>query len=947
MVVDDLAFTFDKIAGVKKALFVLLIQSICFAAFPQAYWQQKTDYTIDVTLNTIDKTLDGFEKIVYQNNSPDTLRFVWFHLWPNAYKNDRTAFSDQLLTNDNTAFYFSKAAQRGYINRLDFKVNAQPAKTEDHPQYIDVIKLILPQPLPPGKSATITTPFHVKLPFNFSRGGYDGQSFQVTQWYPKPAVYDAGGWHPMPYLDQGEFYSDFGTFDVTITAPANYVIAATGGLQTTAELEKLKRPNSLKNFVNETKTAKKTINKSISKSIKPQPGVKETALPKTLQYHGENIHDFAFFANKDFIVSHDTCRLTSGKVIDVFSYYTAAEASTWKASVGYAKDAVRFYSDAVGEYPYNTLSVVQGPKSFGGGMEYPTITIISPTVNAKELDITMAHEIGHNWFYGILASNERDHPWMDEGINSFYEKAYTARKYGMPSNGEEHLFQTLAKQHRDQPIETTSEAFTQENYALVAYYKTAQWMHLIEQRLGAAAFQRFMQQYYKDWAFKHPQPANFAAALRIAAPEEVDNLMALQTKKGLLPGEALAGIKIVTPFTPKTFTRYWKAPSKNVLLITPIIGANAYDKLMIGGLFANTGLPPAAFQFAIAPLYATGSKALRGIGRASYAVYPQKSLQKVEASLTAAHFSNNEFVDEAGAKHLAAFTKLAPALSVYLKEKDPHSKRLRYMEWKSFFIGEEPFFISYDSVITPIDTALVQTVKNHSLRYNVQQLKIGIENNRALYPYSASITAQGSANFARLTFEGEYFFNYAKGGLHVRVFAGKFFFDQNKSYDYGYYINRFALNLSGANGEEDYTYSHYFVGRNKFEGLASQQIAVRDGGFKIRTDLLSDKVGKSADWLTAANFSSSLPGLPVKLFADLGTYAEAWQSGAATDRFLFDAGIHIPLFKVVNIYLPIVYSKPFSDYIKSNYIKNKLLKAATFSIDLRQLTKPLRKQLLF
>ena len=153
------------------------------------------------------------------------------------------------------------------------------------------------------------------------------------------------------------------------------------------------------------------------------------------------MHDFALFANKRFIVSHDSCRLASGRIVDVYTYCTLKEQDQWKKSVQFAKDAIRFYSAAVGEYPYNIVSVVQGPESFGGGMEYPTITIISPAASEKELDVTIAHEVGHNWFYGILASNERDHPWMDEGINSYYEKKYTEEKYGKGSQEEETLFE--------------------------------------------------------------------------------------------------------------------------------------------------------------------------------------------------------------------------------------------------------------------------------------------------------------------------------------------------------------------------------------------------------------------------------------------------------------------------------------------------------------------------
>ena len=181
--------------------------------------------------------MDGFEIIDYTNNSPDTLHYIWFHLWPNAYKNDQTAFSEQMLQLGNTDFYFSDESKRGYINRLDFKINGITANLEDHPQYIDVAKLILPFALLPGQTIKITTPFHEKIPYNFSRGGYIDHTFQITQWYPKPAVYDNRGWHPMPYLEQGEFYSEFGNFRVRITVPKDYIVAATGELQNEDEMK--------------------------------------------------------------------------------------------------------------------------------------------------------------------------------------------------------------------------------------------------------------------------------------------------------------------------------------------------------------------------------------------------------------------------------------------------------------------------------------------------------------------------------------------------------------------------------------------------------------------------------------------------------------------------------------------------------------------------------------
>jgi len=378
---------------VKKlvaALFLFFYQSNT-ANCQTAYWQQQVNYLIDVTLNDKDRTIDGFEKLEYSNHSPDTLHYIWFHLWPNAYKNDKTAFSDQLLENGNTNFYFSDKEQRGYVNRLDFKVNNTTAQTEDHPEHIDIIKVILPEPLAPGQTVIITTPFHVKLPYNFSRGGYDGDSYQVTQWYPKPAVYDAHGWHPMPYLDQGEFYSEFGNFDVRITLPKNYVVAATGDLQNAEEKEWLDTRKEFSwNSVSKKIKAKNGITKTIRQAYPPS-----SAETKTLRYLQNNVHDFAWFADKRFMVKHDTCSLASGKTIDVYSYFTKSESSSWNKSVSYGKRAIRFYSDQVGEYPYNVASIVQGPQSFGGGMEYPTITVLSPGIKNGSLDALIAHELGH------------------------------------------------------------------------------------------------------------------------------------------------------------------------------------------------------------------------------------------------------------------------------------------------------------------------------------------------------------------------------------------------------------------------------------------------------------------------------------------------------------------------------------------------------------------------
>jgi hypothetical protein len=342
----------------KKTLLFIFLS--CTLQLNAQYWQQQVNYTIDVSLNNIEYTLDGIVKMEYINHSPDTLSYIWIHCWPNAYKNDRTAFSEQLLANGRTDFYFSDKDKRGYINRLDFHVDGIRARMEDHPQYIDIIKVVLPRPLPPGEKILLTTPFHEQLAYNFSRGGHANGAFQVTQWYPKPAVYDKAGWHPIPYLDQGEFYSEFGDYDVRITLPKAYVVGATGELQPSALVDDTKEPT------------------------------------KTVRYTQNNVHDFAWFADKKFLVDHDTLQLPSGRIIDIYAYYRPAAKPIWQYATRYIKDAVRFRSALVGEYPYNVVSAAEIKMGSPGGMEYPTITGITDQPTAKALDLIIEHEVGHN-----------------------------------------------------------------------------------------------------------------------------------------------------------------------------------------------------------------------------------------------------------------------------------------------------------------------------------------------------------------------------------------------------------------------------------------------------------------------------------------------------------------------------------------------------------------------
>ncbi len=937
------------------AKIIILIVSLCVTtiARAQTYWQQEVNYSIDVSLNDKQHSLEGFERMEYINHSPDTLRFIWIHLWPNAYKNDRTAFTDQQLQNGNTAFYFSGPDDKGYINKLNFKVDDITAETIDHPNYIDVVQLILPSPLLPGKKIIITTPFHVQLPYNFSRGGHIGESYQATQWYPKPAVYDKQGWHPMPYLDQGEFYSEFGSFDVRITVPQNYVVAATGELQDESEKKWLRARSSF-----DWKPAKNKVKTKAGsyKSVYQEFPVSDAAT-KTLAFRESRVHDFAWFADKRYIVNMDTCRLPSGKIVSVASYYLPEEKDLWQHSLAFAINAVMQRSSWIGEYPYNNVSVVQGPKGYGAGMEYPTITVIPPAENEIVLDKVIEHEIGHNWFYGILASNERQYPWMDEGFNTYYENRYSRLKY--PAGDEKFgrtpfhatdmgriMVNSVAALKKDQPINTPSDSLSELNYALSAYLKTAEWLAFLENRYGREYLDKAIRDYYERWKFKHPQPDDLKKSFSESLGVPSDSLFSYLDKKGPLPGTQPEGTRLVLAGT-RSIARYISSPVKNLISVGPAIGLNKYDNISLGLFLTNYKLPSSPLQFFVAPMYSTGTKKLAGTALLNYSFFPDNGLfRKIRLGVSTSAFGINEFKDGDKTTSLS-FHKIVPAVRFVLNEKNPRSTLSRFLQFKTFMISEDALRFYSDTTIVGTDTSITSKYRVITNNRTLNQLMLVWENNRVLYPYRGELKIEQGTDFVRAAFTGNYFFNYAKGGgLDLRVFAGKFFYTTTNTFTKQIQTDRYHLNMTGANGREDYTYSDYFAGRNAFEGTASQQIMMRDGAFKVRTDLLADKVGKTDNWLTAINLSSTVPSsinplsllpvkIPLKVFLDIGTYADAWKKNANEDRFLYDAGIQIPLMnETVNIYIPLIYSSVYKDYINSTIPDKKFWKKISFSIDI-------------
>lgn len=405
------------------------------------------------------------------------------------------------------------------------------------------------------------------------------------------------------------------------------------------------------------------------------------------------------------------------------------------------------------------------------------------------------------------------------------------------------------------------------------------------------------------------------AAKRPARPDSLMAQMAAARRGALIP--------VHKPVKPAFLFNLKEADTKRYLSLSPAIGYNDYDKWMPGILVHNYGLPVGKFNFLLAPLYSTGDHTLSGIGRLSFT--DRRASDAWQISVDAGHYAFNAFnswADGAGHVHEGGkmrLLRIVPALRYKWYPDNHNMDKVWKMAAKSYILHRDSWVLENDDLVMDKTTTAIG------------EIKAALTDNRALYPYSLQLKLQGTDQFLRAGLTGTYFLNYdAKGnGLQLRGFAGKFFYLKEKNVLRSFNLRDYFFNLSGATGAQDFTYSDYYIGRSAFEGWMSQQMAVSDGFFKVSTPYLQDPLGQTDDWLAAVNLTTDLPEglnpfavlpfrLPVRVFADFGTYGDLWSENPAAGRFLYDAGVQVSVLKeAVTIYFPLIYSKVYGDYYKS------------------------------
>ncbi len=458
------------------------------------YWQQRADYRIEASLDTAAKSIAGSETIHYTNSSPDTLRFVWLQLDQNIYRPGSLGSA-----------LFPAQGRWGaneFADGIDVKF-ARAGATELKPYIWDTLmRLELPTPLAPHQSVDLQLGWSFPVPVHGSdRMGRQGRLYEIAQWYPRMVVYDdVRGWNTDPYLGQGEFYLEYGDFDVALTVPASYVLAATGTLENPEQVLTATQRERLKQAAGSA-----TQVAIIGPAEAGRPGTRP-ATSGTLTWHftARNTRDFAWAGAPDFLwdaLSRD------GVLCNALYQPTAAQ--PWRQGADLTCFAINEFSTRWAKYPYPQATSVAGPV---GGMEYPMFVMVSSMGGPQDIATTIFHEQGHEWFPMTVGSNERRYVFMDEGFNTFIDQFANDRRFPTMNTpaGNERAYAMGVAMGIEQPMMTPADRINPMGLGITGYEKPGMVLNLLRTVvLDSAAFDQGFRTYIRRWAFRHPMPWDF------------------------------------------------------------------------------------------------------------------------------------------------------------------------------------------------------------------------------------------------------------------------------------------------------------------------------------------------------------------------------------------------------------------------------------------------------
>ena len=480
------------------------------------YWQQRADYRIEASLDPAANELRGRETIHYVNNSPVALPYLWLFVEQNicAPSSITNVLNQPPLVFLGSTFDFSCQGFAGGVTLDTVRAGTRAAR---YTVYGTTMRIDLAAPLASGASIDLRVVWRFSVPAaGAGRMGHDGPLYEIAQWYPRMAVYDdVRGWNHEPYIGAGEFYLEYGRFDVSLTMPAAYVVAATGQLRnpeqvlTVAQRERLARAR--RSDVPVAIIAKDEAG-DVAKTRPASSG------SLTWRFSADSVRDFAFAAGPNF-----RWDASGYKGILIQTLYRPT-ADKWEEAQRMARGAIIHFSEQWFMYPYSHATTVEGPIE---GMEYPMLTFVPNSPTREDTHWALAHEFGHEWFPMVVGSNERLYPWMDEGFNTFIDlenaaNYFTGTPYGDSIQSHPlHLYAEHGVVGNEQPL--ISNPTEVRDLFWAGYQKPALMMSLLrDEVLGRERFDRAFREYIRTWAFKHPTPADFFRLMRDESGTELD-----------------------------------------------------------------------------------------------------------------------------------------------------------------------------------------------------------------------------------------------------------------------------------------------------------------------------------------------------------------------------------------------------------------------------------------
>lgn len=456
---------------------------------------------MQVSLDANSHAYSGSSKLVYWNNSPDTLREVFFHLYFNAFQpgsemdvRSRTIVDPDPRVGDRIAGLSPE--EQGRLTMVEFKQDGQAATME---HLGTVLKVKLAKPLLPTRSTTFTYTFNGQVPVQIRRSGRDnaeGVAYSMAQWYPKLAEYDPRGWHADPYVGR-EFFGVWGNFDVTLELDSAFTVASTGVLQ---------NPSAIGHGY---PLGKKPLKRPAGDKLK-------------WHFKADNVHDFAWAADKDYV--HTIEQVPNGPLLHFFRKNDPELNEVWDQLPGYMVRCFEYMNAHFGKYPWPQFSFAQGGD---GGMEYPMLTLILGKRRLGGVVGTSVHESVHSWYYGALASNEGQYPWMDEGFTEYAGSAVMQELFPNP-DVDPHAssisgYRSMVNSGKHEPASMHADHFkTNRTYSNTAYSFGEMFVYQLGAVVGEKNLEQGLVHYFETCKFKHPDPVDFERVMEKQSGLELD-----------------------------------------------------------------------------------------------------------------------------------------------------------------------------------------------------------------------------------------------------------------------------------------------------------------------------------------------------------------------------------------------------------------------------------------